>query len=54
MQGTQQLADEDFFKIAGDKSALDETLAMRENGKKWNHRGIGLISAAPSAWSPAT
>ena len=43
VQGVQQLADEDFFSIAGDKPALDETLAMREDGKKWNHRGIGLM-----------
>ncbi len=43
VQGPQQLADEDFFKIAGDQQALDQTLAMRENGKKWNHRGIGMI-----------
>ncbi|MBS1117958.1 MAG: hypothetical protein H6Q90_186 [Deltaproteobacteria bacterium] len=40
VQGTEQLADEDFFKIAGDQKALDETLAMRANGKKWNHRGM--------------
>jgi hypothetical protein len=43
VQGAQQLADEDFFNIANDKPALDETLAMREDGKKWNHRGIGLM-----------
>jgi hypothetical protein len=44
VQGAQQLADEDFFGIAGDKSALDQTLAMREDGKKWSHRGIGLMA----------
>jgi len=43
VQGVQQLADEDFFNITGDKAAMDETLAMREDGKKWNHRGIGLM-----------
>jgi hypothetical protein len=43
VQGPQQLADEDFFNIAGDKAAMDQTLAMREDGKKWNHRGIGLM-----------
>jgi hypothetical protein len=39
VQGNEQLADEDFFRIAGDQKALDETLSMRENGKKWNRRG---------------
>jgi hypothetical protein len=43
VQGVQQLADEDFFNIADDKPALDQTLAMREDGKKWNHRGIGIM-----------
>jgi hypothetical protein len=43
VQGIQQLADEDFFGIANDKPALDQTLAMREDGKSWNHRGIGLM-----------
>ena len=39
VQGNAQLPDEDFFRIAGDQQALDETLEMRENGKKWNRRG---------------
>lgn len=43
VQGHEQLADEDFFRIAGDQKALDETEALRANGKKWNHRGIGLM-----------
>jgi hypothetical protein len=43
VQGAQQLADEDFFKIAGDQQALGDTLALRENGRKWNHRGIGMM-----------
>ncbi|MEO6772437.1 MAG: hypothetical protein ABI467_05370 [Kofleriaceae bacterium] len=43
VQGIQQLADEDFFQIAGDKQATDATLAMRENGRTWNHRGIGMM-----------
>ena len=43
VQGAQQLADEDFFRIAGDPNALSETERLRENGKKWNHRGIGLM-----------
>src|SRR5690349_13411615 len=43
VQGAQQLADEDFFKIAGDDQALSDTLALREHGKTWNHRGIGMM-----------
>jgi len=43
VQGAQQLADEDFFGIAGDKEAQDQTLAMRADGEKWNHRGIGIM-----------
>lgn len=50
VQGNEQLADEDFFRIAGEQKALDATLAMRANGKKWNRRGkitmaAGLVSA---------
>jgi hypothetical protein len=53
VQGTEQLRDEDFFRIAGDQAALDETLALRANGKKWNRRGmytmgggvVGLIAS---------
>jgi len=40
VQGTEQLADEDFFKIAGDQKALEETLELRASGKKWNRRGM--------------
>ncbi len=39
VQGTEQLADEDFFRIAKDQKALDDTLALRENGRKWKKRG---------------
>jgi hypothetical protein len=39
VQGTEQLADEDFFRIANDQKALDATLDMRADGKKWNRRG---------------
>ena len=49
VQGGQQLVDEDFFRIAGDKQALDETEAMRANGRKWNFRGkvtMGVGAAA--------
>ena len=53
VQGKSQLADEDFFKIAGDQSSLDETLKMRANGRKWRTRGmitlgggvVGLIAS---------
>jgi hypothetical protein len=40
VQGSSQLADEDFFKIAGDEAALKETLDMRANGRKWRKRGM--------------
>jgi hypothetical protein len=40
VQGRSQLADEDFFRIAGDESSLNETLSMRANGRKWRTRGI--------------
>src|ERR1700744_5783619 len=43
VQGTEQLSDEDFFKIAQDQKSLDDTLAMREHGKKMQHRGIGTM-----------
>jgi hypothetical protein len=46
VQGTQQLADEDFFRIAGDIEHEQETLAMRANGKKWHRRGIITLSAS--------
>ncbi len=44
VQGPQQLADEDFFGITGDKAAQDQTLAMRADGEKWSHRGIGIMA----------
>jgi hypothetical protein len=39
VQGTEQLSDEDFFRIAKDQKALDETEAARQNAIKWNTRG---------------
>jgi hypothetical protein len=39
VQGNEQLSDEEFFKITGDQQALDETLALRASGRKWNTRG---------------
>ena len=49
VQGTEQLTDEEFFKITGEQNALQETLAMRENGKKWNGRGkITMIAGGVS------
>lgn len=49
VQGNEQLSDEEFFKITGDQNALQETLAMRENGKKWNRRGkITMIAGGIS------
>ena len=40
VQGRAQLADEDFFRIAGDEAALKETLDMRASGRKWRKRGM--------------
>ena len=45
VQGRAQLADEDFFRIAGDQQSLDETLAMREDGRKWRKRGMITLGA---------
>ena len=39
VQGNEQLTDEEFFRITGEQQALEQTLAMRANGKKWNRRG---------------
>ncbi len=44
VQGTEQLSDEDFFRISGDQASLDQTMALRQSGKKWNRRGIGLMA----------
>jgi hypothetical protein len=57
VQGRSQLADEDFFRIAGDKASLDETLAMRANGRKWRKRGIitlggGFVAMIASYFVP--
>jgi hypothetical protein len=38
-QGNEQLADEDFFRIAQDQKAVDETEKARANAIKWNTRG---------------
>ncbi len=43
VQGAQQLADEDFFKITGEQQALAETEALREKGHTWRNRGIGMM-----------
>ena len=54
VQGAEQLSDEDFFRIAGDQAALDETLRMRERGARWHKRGIyGMIgggAAMVASW----
>lgn len=38
-QGNEQLSDEDFFRIANDQRAIDETERARQNAIKWNTRG---------------
>jgi hypothetical protein len=43
VQGGAQLADEDFFRIAGDGGALDATEKMRANARRWNRRGKYMI-----------
>ena len=57
VQGRAQLADEDFFRIAGDKQSLDETLSMRANGRKWRKRGmitlgVGVVGMLASYFIP--
>jgi len=59
VQGKEQLADEDFFRIAGDKAAMDATLEMRKNGRKWRTRGFiamgaGLVTALVGYFIPVT
>jgi hypothetical protein len=39
VQGSEQLSDEDFFRIAGEEAAYGETLDMRARAKRWNRRG---------------
>ncbi len=38
-QGTEVIADEDFFRIAGDQAAVDRSRARRERFQRWNRRG---------------
>ena len=46
-QGDQVLADEDFFRIAGDQESLDATLRWRERNRAWNHGGkITMVAGA--------
>jgi hypothetical protein len=47
-QGNEQLSDEEFFKIANEQRALDETASMHATAEKWNHRGkiTALVSGA--------
>ncbi len=57
VQGTEQLRDEDFFRIAGDQKALDDTMELRATGKKWNRRGMytmggGIVTAIASFFIP--
>lgn len=57
VQGGEQLADEDFFRIAGDQAALDETLRLRERGKTWNTRGkitmgVGVVGFVAGLFVP--
>jgi hypothetical protein len=46
VQGRAQLADEDFFRIAGDEAGLKETLDMRESGRTWRKRGMITLGAS--------
>lgn len=39
VQGPEQIADEDFFRIAGDQQAVDATLKMRQEGRRQNRNG---------------
>lgn len=44
-QGNEQLSDEDFFRIANDQRAIDETEKARQNAIKWNTRGKYTMGA---------
>lgn len=49
-QGNEQLSDEEFFKIANEQRAFDETQRLHESAVAWNHRGkvtaiVGGIAA---------
>jgi hypothetical protein len=49
VQGTQQLTDADFFRIAGDQASLDATSKMRASGRKWHRRGLFAIGGGAVA-----
>jgi hypothetical protein len=49
VQGTEQLADEDFFRIAGDQAALDATLELRASGARWHTRGLYALGGGVAA-----
>jgi hypothetical protein len=44
-QGNEQLSDEDFFRIAADQRAIDDTEKARQNAIKWNTRGKYTLGA---------
>lgn len=50
VQGQQQLVDEDFFRIAGDHSALAQTEEMRSDGRKWSFRGKVMIGVGAASF----
>lgn len=59
VQGPERLSDEDFFRIAGEEKALEETLALRAKGKKWNRNGkitmgVGVVAMIGGYFVPNT
>ncbi len=44
-QGQERLTDDDFYRIANDKSAEEEVKRSRENGITMNRIGLGVLAA---------
>jgi hypothetical protein len=49
VQGTEQLSDEDFFRIAGDQAALDATKQARDKAIDWNKKGKYTLAGGVAA-----
>ncbi len=49
VQGRQQLSDEEFFQIAGDKDNLDRTLKLRDKGEKQQKQGQYVMMGGAAA-----
>lgn len=49
VQGRQQLSDEEFFQIAGDKDNLERTLKLRAQGEKQQRQGQYVMMGGGAA-----